>query len=226
MSLLNITKSNTTSLIKSSSRIILPKCFQLGNSLSLKTPLALQINNFSSTSLSKASTYDYSKHSNETNQLLGYNKVAQLKDSDNKNTLEFVKKAWKEYINGGGFDTLNFKNLEIVEEESNHPGKVTMKFVVQKEQTNRHGGLHGGFISSLIDVVGSLSVTSFGEKYSKHVSADINVSFMRGAKVGDEIFVEARCEKLGRSLAFTVVELYNGKTKNIIAEGRHTKFIK
>jgi len=49
---------------------------------------------------------------------------------------------------------------------------------------------------------------------------------MRGAKVGDEIFVEARCEKLGRSLAFTVVELYNGETKNIIAEGRHTKFIK
>jgi len=49
---------------------------------------------------------------------------------------------------------------------------------------------------------------------------------MRGAKIGDEVIVEAKCEKLGRSLAFTVVELYNSKTKNIIAEGRHTKFIK
>jgi len=131
MSLSNII--NTNNLIKSSSRIILPKCFKINNSLSSRTPLALQTKKlFSSTPLTNASTFDFSKHSNETNQILGYNKIAQLKNSENKDSLEFVKKAWKEYINSNGFDTLNFKSLEIVEEESKHPGKVVMKFVVQK----------------------------------------------------------------------------------------------
>lgn len=140
-------------------------------------------------------------------------------------TLNAIKDTWKQYMNSDGFDTKNFKNLKLVENECLTPGKVVMEFKVEKAFTNRYGSLHGGFISSLVDIVGSMSVSSYGKKYNRHVSANINVSFMRGTKINDEVIVIGKCEKLGRSLAFTEVELYNKNTKKLLAEGKHTKFL-
>jgi len=128
MSQLNVIKS--TNIIKPWSRVIITKSFHLSNSI--KSPFTLHTKNFSSTSLANASTYDYSKHSNETKQMLQYNKITQLNSQNNKNSLDFVKKAWNEYLKSDGFDAINFKNLEIVEEESRNPGKVVMKFTVKK----------------------------------------------------------------------------------------------
>jgi len=135
MSLLNI--ANSTNLIKPCSKIIITKSLHLNKSF--RSPFTIQTKKFSSTPFANASTYDYSKHSNETNQVLRYNKIAHLNNSSNiKNSLEFVKKAWDEYLNSEGFDAINFKNLKIVEEESNNPGKVVMKFIVQKVSINFH----------------------------------------------------------------------------------------
>lgn len=130
MSLTYISKS--TQLLKSSSKIIFPKCFKLNNTYNSNFKLILPTKNFSSTSIHNASTFDFSKHTSEANTILGYNKIAQLKNSKEiKDSLEYVKNSWNQYLLSEGFDT-NFKNLKIVEEESNHPGKVVMKFVVQK----------------------------------------------------------------------------------------------
>jgi len=134
MSLLNI--SNSTQLLKSSSRIILPKCIQLSRITTNKNKLVFQTKKFSSTPLNNASTFDFSKHSNESSTILGYDKIDHLKNKDEiKDSLENVKKCWNQYLISEGFDT-NFRNLKIIEEESNKPGKVVMKFVVQKVNKN------------------------------------------------------------------------------------------
>ena len=47
--------------------------------------------------------------------------------------------------------------------------------------------------------------------------------FMRAAKVGDEILIDARTQKLGKSLAFLTVDIKNRDDSKLIATGTHTK---
>jgi len=46
---------------------------------------------------------------------------------------------------------------------------------------------------------------------------------MRAAKVGDEILIDARTEKLGKSLAFLSVSIKNKEDNKLLATGTHTK---
>ena len=93
----------------------------------------------------------------------------------------------------------------------------------------------------MIDVAGSLAIASKG-LYATGVSTDINISYISGVKQGETIDIDARVDKLGKTLAFTSVELSNkgrlGKQlsyfcfygylltkENSVALGRHNKFV-
>jgi len=41
----------------------------------------------------------------------------------------------------------------------------------------------------------------------------------------DDLLQEASCVKLGKTLAFTEIDIRNKESGNLIAQGRHTKFI-
>jgi len=49
--------------------------------------------------------------------------------------------------------------------------------------------------------------------------------FMRAAKVGAEILIDAKTLKLGKSLAFLSVDIKNKDDHKLIATGTHTKHI-
>lgn len=59
-----------------------------------------------------------------------------------------------------------------------------------------------------VDIGGSLAIASKG-LYATGVSTDINISYVSGVKQGETIQVEARVDKLGKTLAFTTVELFS-----------------
>lgn len=75
-----------------------------------------------------------------------------------------------------------------------------------------------------VDLGGSLAVASHG--FSKTgVSTDLNVSYLKsGGKVGDHLLVEATCDWLGKTLAFTSI-LFKNKDGTLVARGSHTKHI-
>ncbi|CAG8437296.1 3435_t:CDS:2 [Ambispora gerdemannii] len=119
------------------------------------------------------------------------------------------------------------KTLSFVRElnvTSATESKVSLELQVQKEHLNKATGLHGGLIATLIDIGGSLAIASKGI-YNTGVSTDINVSFINAAKLNDVLTIEGKCEKLGKNLAFTSVDIHNKETGKIIAQGRHTKYI-
>lgn len=90
---------------------------------------------------------------------------------------------------------------------------------------NRLGSLHGGLVSTLVDIGGSLALASKG-LYSTGVSTDLNVTFLRsGGSVGDKVDMQASVVSMGRTLAFTTVDLTQPGTGKILVQGRHTKFI-
>ncbi|KAJ2550734.1 hypothetical protein EV175_003958 [Coemansia sp. RSA 1933] len=119
----------------------------------------------------------------------------------------------------GGFDALCFSQMKLLEAES---GRVRGEIPVTKEYLNAIGSTHGGWLSTLVDVGGSLAVASHGFT-TTGVSTDLSVSFLAGSKEGDNVIFDAQVLRLGRTLAYTRVDIF--KDSKMIATGSHTKYV-
>lgn len=49
-------------------------------------------------------------------------------------------------------------------------------------------------------------------------------SYLRAAKRGDEVFINAECVKVGKTIAFTTADIKD-KTGKLLAQGKHTKYV-
>ncbi|XP_073159472.1 uncharacterized protein [Henckelia pumila] len=103
-------------------------------------------------------------------------------------------------------------------------GLVLCSFVVPPRLLNTGNSLHGGATAALVDIVGSAALFTVGLPYSG-VSVEINVSYLDGAFVGEEIEIESKVLRAGKSIAVVSVEFRNKKTGKVIAQGRHTKYL-
>ncbi|CAG8850716.1 9422_t:CDS:2, partial [Gigaspora margarita] len=103
-------------------------------------------------------------------------------------------------------------------------GKISAEILIQEHHLNRIKSIHGGMLALLTDVCGSLAVYSKGMHHAG-VSIDLSVSYLRSAENGDTLLIDAECVKLGKKLAFTIVEVRNKADKKVIARGRHTLFV-
>ncbi|KAI1313015.1 hypothetical protein EDD11_002756 [Mortierella claussenii] len=124
------------------------------------------------------------------------------------------------FLNAGGFDMHTLSGLKIV---SASKGSILCELQVEKQHLNRLGGCHGGLISTIVDVGGSLAIAT-ENMHATGISTDLNVSFVSGAKIGDKLSINSRCDKVGGTLAYTSVEISVGD--KIVALGRHTKFVR
>ncbi|TVY52108.1 putative esterase [Lachnellula cervina] len=133
-------------------------------------------------------------------------------------------------------------NLRVTSAE---PGRVEFELDILKEHTNRLSIIHGGTIASMVDLGGSLAVASRG-LYATGVSTDLNGEFLfgerekdalnldlriflvtylnSGGQVGDVLKAIVKCDKFGKTLAYTSIEFINGKGE-IAARGSHTKYV-
>lgn len=57
------------------------------------------------------------------------------------------------------------------------------------------------------------------------VSVDIHVSYLKAAKEGDIVVIEADTIKKGRNLAFLECVLKHKRDGSVIAKGSHTKYV-
>lgn len=78
-------------------------------------------------------------------------------------------------------------------------------------------------IATLVDAVSTWALLT-SEKQTAGVSVDMNISYMKAAKVGEDITIDAKTLKLGNRLAFLTVDITNNDGQ-LIAQGKHTKFI-
>jgi acyl-coenzyme A thioesterase 13 len=65
---------------------------------------------------------------------------------------------------------------------------------------------------------------------NRGVSTDIHVSYINGARIGEELLIEGKLDKLGKRLAFVRVDIRARKvgsqdSGNVVATGSHTKFV-
>ncbi|KAJ5329119.1 hypothetical protein N7541_000751 [Penicillium brevicompactum] len=136
-------------------------------------------------------------------------------------SLKFVRSVWESFRATSGLEPRLLNNLRVT---AARPGLVNFELDIQKEHTNRLNILHGGTIASMVDLGGSLAVASRG-LFSTGVSTDLNVTYLNsGGRVGDRILAEVKCDKFGKTLAFTSIEFTN-PNGHVVARGSHTKYV-
>ncbi|XP_034254874.1 acyl-coenzyme A thioesterase 13-like [Thrips palmi] len=124
-------------------------------------------------------------------------------------------------ISSQGFDRVLSK-LKVV---SGGNGKCVAEMKVEEEHQNYGGTLHGGMTATLVDIVSTLGMLTHEKVQSPGVTVDLHVSYLKAARVGEEILVEASTIKAGKTLAYLHVDIKKKDTDEIIARGSHTKFI-
>lgn len=120
----------------------------------------------------------------------------------------------------GFYDSLITHGIVVDHAEN---GRVVCSLLVHPRLCNSGGRLHGGAIISLVDSVGSAAIESNGTHSG--VSVEINVSYFSEAPANCEIEIEAKTLKVGRKLAFVSVDIRIKETGQLVAQGRHTKFL-
>ena len=108
-------------------------------------------------------------------------------------------------------------------------GRVVMSIKLEDRHMNPGGVLHGGVLTTLMDeATAHAIVTVRGLKVmaeAPHATVEMNVSFLSGARPGDELQCEARALRVGSSVAFTEAEVRRRGRDDLVAKGRFTYVI-
>ncbi|WOL01528.1 acyl-coenzyme A thioesterase 13 [Canna indica] len=119
------------------------------------------------------------------------------------------------------FDTLVNDGLRI---DLVEPGRVLCSYAVPPRLSGPGNYLHGGVVATLVDVVGSSAFLSAGLR-TTGVSLDINVSYLDVAFIGEEIEIDAKVLRAGKTVGVVSVEVRKKGSGKLIAQGRHSKYL-
>ena len=140
-------------------------------------------------------------------------------------------KAHIEAIIARGFPNSAIYNflLSDVRIHSASKGLVIARLTLTNNHVNSRGGLHGAVSATIVDWAGGMAIASWDLREKTGVSVDIHVTYLSSARVGDEIEIEARADKVGGALAFTKIaisKVVDGVAGALVASGTHTKYVK
>lgn len=136
------------------------------------------------------------------------------------------------------FTAIPFNRMLGLKLEEVKPDYITMSFSMKKELIGNflHGILHGGVISSVIDMAGGVavmmaaiqkhqnkSIDELKDILGKSSTIDLSVNFIRPGK-GEQFIAKAYALHSGKRISFSRIELFN-QAQSLIATGSATYLI-
>lgn len=85
-------------------------------------------------------------------------------------------------------------------------GRSEIRFAVNDFAGNVIGTLHGGILYAMVDVAAFVALMSVIPRGLHGVTADIQVSVLRPANKGEQVWLRGRVDRVGRTLANMRVE--------------------
>ena len=108
-------------------------------------------------------------------------------------------------------------------------GRVIARMLLQPVHLNSKKTLHGSVSATIVDWAGGMAIASTGRDKTG-VSTDIHISYVSAARDNDVIEIEAWVSRVGKSLAYTMVEIRKvaadpGSKGAVVCTGSHTKYL-
>lgn len=96
---------------------------------------------------------------------------------------------------------------EDVGSSSTSGGRILTRLPVVPIHVNSKHILHGAVSAALVDWAGGMAIAAATGRHQTGVSVDIHISYVAAARAGDELEIEAWVQRVGKSLAYTSVEI-------------------
>ena len=121
------------------------------------------------------------------------------------------------------------------EVEEAQEGYFRLSLVLEERHTNPNSVMHGGVVATVMDSAAAVALGRLrGEQLRRdnpHATVEMNVSLISAARPGDELIVEGRVLKLGRSVAFCEAEARRSLGRRADRQGpklhlRHLRFFR
>lgn len=104
--------------------------------------------------------------------------------------------------------------------QSDRPGDdAGMALTPTEEHTNVNGGVHGGILATMLDTVMGEAVRSDLPEDKSAVTVSLTVTFLDGAKVGEELVASAEVRKRGKSLVMVEGDIVRADDESPVAHG-------
>lgn len=110
--------------------------------------------------------------------------------------------------------------LESIEILSSDPGSVRYAIDVPDSVLNYHGTIHGGFVSTLMEIAAGMATYAYGVS---NVALACSTNFIRAVGAG-RLAVAAETSHKGRSTAVVHCAIEDGQGR-LVAESTYTMFI-
>lgn len=101
---------------------------------------------------------------------------------------------------------------------------MVISYTPSKNFLNLNRKLHGGAITSLVDITTTIGIVACDNQFRPGVSVDLNTSFCGSVEVNQQVFIEIQVSKLGKNLAFSDATIIDEKGQ-VLAKGGQTKFL-
>ncbi|CDW72266.1 UNKNOWN [Stylonychia lemnae] len=114
--------------------------------------------------------------------------------------------------------SFTYQSLSInrVELGDTYPGSVFFQCTVPDFTKNTFMMAHGGALTTYIDISTTAALYAFDEKERANVSAKLDMDFLSAAAIGKDIEIEARINRIGKSMAFLEGRIIDLQTKQYI----------
>jgi uncharacterized protein (TIGR00369 family) len=89
------------------------------------------------------------------------------------------------------------------------------------EFANPHNSVNGGILAAMMDDAMNCLILAQNGGERAQASTDLHTSFFKPVPVGPRIIVEARIDRMGRTVAFTSAEVLNDRGE-VLAKSVHT----
>ena len=110
-------------------------------------------------------------------------------------------------------------------------GTCLIQLKIDKSIVNINSVLHGGATASLVDLVSTIALFNTANK-KPGVSVNMNINYLKPAKLDETILIEGKVIKSGIKLAYLEANIYLKKQNSfelnkdkLVAVGFHTKYI-
>ena len=130
-------------------------------------------------------------------------------------TEEFMEKMEQFYENDPFIHVIDMSLVNIED------GQVTLGMPITEKHTNAHGIAHGGVLMSLADTAMGASCMSVNKKV---VTMDLNINFIRAAKLGENVIAVAEVLHNGGKTMVSEAKILSEKG-DLCAKARGTFFV-
>ena len=82
---------------------------------------------------------------------------------------------------------------------------------------------HGGALATYVDIATTAALCGFDTTHRGTVSAKLDMEYMSAADIEQELLIEARVNRIGKSISFSEGRITDVKTHKMVALGTHIK---